>query len=74
MADIREALQHMLDYFAPEDKDNDDTDFHKLARSQSQEPMNTADDKDFTTEEIRNVVESMRSNKAQDNTYNGRDL
>ena len=27
-ADIRETLQHMLEYFVPEDKDNDDTDFH----------------------------------------------
>jgi len=29
-ADIRETLQHMLEYFVPED--NDDTDFHTQAR------------------------------------------
>jgi hypothetical protein len=62
-ADIRETLQLMLEYFVPEDKDNDDTDFHKQARTQSQEPMDTADDKDFTLEEIRNAVERMGNKK-----------
>jgi hypothetical protein len=64
MADIRETLQHMLEYFVPKDKDNDDTDFHTQARTQSQEPMDTAYNKDFTIEEIRNAVESMGNKKA----------
>jgi hypothetical protein len=42
-ADIRETLQHMLEYFEPEDKDNDDTDFHTQTTTQSQETMDTAD-------------------------------
>jgi len=54
----------MLVYFVPEDKNNDDTDFHKQARTQSQEPVDTADDRDFTLEEIRNAVESMGNKKA----------
>jgi hypothetical protein len=62
-ADIRETLQHMLEYFVPEDKHNDDTDFHTQARTQSQEPTDTADDKSFTIEEIRNTVESMGTKK-----------
>jgi hypothetical protein len=63
-ADIRETLQHILEYFVTEDKDNDDTDFHTQARTQSQEPMDTADDKGFTIEEIRNAVEGMWNKKA----------
>ena len=63
-ADIRETLQHMLEYFVPEDANNDDTDFHKQARTQSQEPVDTADHKDFILEEIRNAVESMENKKA----------
>jgi hypothetical protein len=63
-ADVRETLQHMLEYFVPENKDNDGTDFHTQARTQSQEPMDTADDKGFTIEEIRNAVESMGNKKA----------
>ena len=42
-ADIRETLQHMLEYFVPEDKDNDETDFHTQARTQSREPVDTVD-------------------------------
>jgi hypothetical protein len=63
-ADTRETLQDMLEYFVQEDKDNDDTDFHTQAKTQTQEPMDTADDKDFTIEEIRNAIESVGYKKA----------
>ena len=63
-ADLSETLEHMLEYFTPEDKEEDDTDNPKLARIQSQEPVDTADDKDFTLEEIRNAIESMGNKKA----------
>jgi hypothetical protein len=46
----------MLEYFTPGDKENDDTDHHKLARTQAQESVDMASDKDFTLEEIRNAV------------------
>jgi hypothetical protein len=45
----------MLEYFTLEDKD-DYTDNNKLARIQSQEPVDMADDKDFTLEEIRKAL------------------
>jgi len=65
----------MLEYFKPEDKEYDDTDNHKLARIKSQEPVNTAEDKDFTLEEIRNEIESMESKKsARRRRGNWRDL
>jgi hypothetical protein len=54
----------MLEYFAPEDTENDDTDFHKQARTQRQEPVDATDDKDFILEEIRNAIESMGNKKA----------
>ena len=53
----------MLEYFTPEDKEDDDTD-NKLARIQYQEPVDTADDKEFTLEEIRNAIESMGNKNA----------
>jgi len=62
-ADLTETLKHMLEYFTPEDKEDDDTDNHRLARIQSQEPVDTADDKDFTLEEIRNAIEIMGNKK-----------
>ena len=61
-ADLSEALKHKLEYFTPEDKD-DDTDNHTLSRIQSQEPVNMVDDKYFTLEEIRNAIERMGNKK-----------
>jgi hypothetical protein len=54
----------MLDYFTTEDKETDDTDYHKLIRTQTQDPADTADDKYFTIQETRNAVESMGNKKA----------
>ena len=64
--DMRETLQPMLEHFKPEDKEEDDADHHKLARAHAREPADTADDKDFTVEETRNVVASMGTKKAPD--------
>ena len=63
-ADLRETSKHMLEHFTQKDKENDDTDYHKQARTQSHEPVDMANDKDFTIEEIRNAVESMGNKKA----------
>jgi hypothetical protein len=51
----------MLDCFTPEDKISDDTDYHKLVRTQIQDPADTAY---FTIQEIRNAVESVGNKKA----------
>ena len=63
-ANLHETLKYMLEHFTPEDSQNDDSDNHRQARTQSQEPINTADDKDFTVEEIKNAVASMGNKKA----------
>ena len=62
--DLQETLKHMLDHFAPEDNQQDDTDYHKQARTLSMEPIDTEDDKEFTVQEIRNAVASMGDKKA----------
>ena len=61
--DMRETLQLMQDHFTPEDKEKDDTDHHKLATARAREPAYTADDKDITVEETRNVVANMDKKK-----------
>ena len=58
-ADIRDTLKHMLEYFTPEDKETDDTDYYNLVRTQAQDPADIANDKDFTLQKIRNTVESV---------------
>ena len=47
-----------------DDKEEDDTELHKLARAQASEPADTDDDIDFTVEESRNAVASMDNKKA----------
>ena len=53
----------MLEHFTPED-DNKDDDDHRRARAQSQLPIGTDDDKEFTVLEIRNPIESLGNKKA----------
>jgi hypothetical protein len=54
----------MLEHFAPEDNNTDDSDFHKQARILSQGSADTEDDKDFTVKEIRKVVAIMGNKHA----------
>jgi len=50
---LHETLTHMIRYFTPEDNQNDDNEYHKLLRAQTQESMDTPDDKEFTEQEMR---------------------
>jgi hypothetical protein len=54
----------MILYFTPEDKQNDDSEYHKQLSAQTQESIGTPDDKEFTEQEIKNAVASMGHNKA----------
>lgn len=62
--DTKDTLRLMLNYFTPEDNARNDTEYHKKVRAQTQESNNTADDKDFTVEEIREAIETMDNKKA----------
>jgi len=55
---------HIRKYTHTYTQENKNTDFHKEARIQSQESVNTGDEKDFTVEEIGNAVENMGNKKA----------
>jgi len=54
----------LLDYFTPEDNEQDDSEFHKRIRAKSQEIVNTPDDRKFTIAEVTNAVESLNNKKA----------
>jgi hypothetical protein len=54
----------MLRNFTPEDNQNDDTEYHKQLRVLTQESIDTANDKEFTVQEIKNAVASMGNKKA----------
>jgi hypothetical protein len=55
----------MLEHFTPDDKEEDDTEFHKLARAQTLEPADTDEDIDFTVTETRNAGANMEKRKSR---------
>ena len=48
----------------PEDNQEEDTELQKNIRALAQEVIDTDDDKEFTVQEVKNVVLSMGKNKA----------
>ena len=42
----------MLEYFVPDDRKDSDKELHRKIRKEIQRPVDTADDKAFTKEEI----------------------
>jgi len=54
----------MLDYLIPKDEVNNDTDYHNNIRKQIQRPIQTADDREYTPEEIRTAIEAIHRKKA----------
>jgi hypothetical protein len=63
-SDTKETLHLMLDYFTPEDKVREDSEYHKHIRAQTQQPTNKADDREFTIEEIMHAIECLDNKKA----------
>jgi len=61
---MEETVTLMLEHFTPEDNVQDDREFHKQIRAQSQATVNTLDGREFTLAVIRNAVESMNTKKA----------
>ena len=60
---IDETLQTMMDLLIPEDSTQDDTIQHKNTRRPAAQLINTADDQEFTQDEVRQTIESFNSRK-----------
>jgi hypothetical protein len=61
---LNETVQTMLDYLITRDDKSDDTDYHKRIRTQTEEPGQSADDRDFTPTEVTNTIEDLKNKKA----------
>jgi len=61
---MEETLKLMLDLMMPEDHPQDDTEHHKAVRRQVERPINTTDDKEFTHEKVKQVIEGFKSKEA----------
>ena len=53
----------MLDYLITKDEDND-LDYHKTIRALAEGPIQTADDREYTPEEIWNAIDAINCEKA----------
>ena len=58
----------MMDQLIPEDSTQDDTIQHKNTRLLANQLIDTANDREFTQEEVRKPIESFNPGKRQDRT------
>ena len=62
-ANMTETLRLMLDHLILNDNTQDNTDYHKTVRRLAEQPMHTMDDKEFTQDKVRQVIEGFKPKK-----------
>jgi len=62
--DINETVTYMLDYLITKDEEDNDLDYHKTIRILTERPIQTADDREYTPEEIWNAIDAINCEKA----------
>jgi len=62
--DTRSTILHMLEHFAPDDREDSDNELHREIWKEIQKPLDTADDKAFTKEEIIAVLKKFSPKKS----------
>jgi len=63
-ANMIDTLVCMAEQLIPEDNPQDDTDHHKNIRRLTEQPIKTMDDRDFSQDEVRQIIEDFNSRKA----------
>ena len=61
--DINETVMYMLALIAKDEEDSD-SDYHKTIRTLTERPIQTADDREYTPEEIGNAIHAINCKKA----------
>jgi len=61
---ILETMKIMLDHLITDDREEEETYYHKNIRKMIEEPIQTCDDSEFTQREIKQMIESFNSKKA----------
>ena len=62
--DLKGTITCMLDYLIPKDEVDNDSEYRNSIRTQTKRPIQTADDRDYSPEEIRTAIEARNSKKA----------
>jgi len=60
---IDETSQTVMDLLIPEDSTQDDTIQHKNMRRLTAQPIDTANDREFTQDEVRQTIDSFNPRK-----------
>ena len=63
-ANIIETMKHMIEQLIPEDNTQDDTDCHMNIRRLTEQPIETTDGREFTQDEVRQIIEDFNPRKA----------
>jgi hypothetical protein len=62
---IEETVKMMAEHLIPKDDDTDDTEYHKQLRIQVKEPIQTAEYREYTIEEVKNAIAELKHKKSQ---------
>jgi len=62
--DLRETIECTLEYLIPKNEEAEEADNHKRIRTLFEEHVEKEDDREFTTEEIRQTVKCVDHRKA----------
>ena len=62
--DLEETMKLMAEQIIPKDDDTDDRDYNKQTRAQTKEQIQTFEDREYTTEEVKNAIEEIKPKKS----------
>ena len=62
--DMRSTTEHMFNHFVLDDREDSDNELHTKIKKEIQEPLDTADDKAFTKDEIIANLKKFNTKKA----------
>ena len=63
-ANMIDTLVYVAEQLIPVDNPQDDTDHHKNIRRLTEQPIETIDDRDFSQDEARQIIESFNPREA----------
>ena len=72
--DINETITYILDYLNTKHEVDNDSDYHKTFRTLTEQPIQTADDRQFTPDEIGNAIDAINCKKTQGENGITRDI
>jgi hypothetical protein len=74
-ANLNETVKVMSHYLIPKDDQTNDTNYHKCITAQSKDPIQTADDRDYTQTEVKkHLLRSKAQQSTRKRRHNSRNI